>query len=142
MNYKHGHGSTQKPSRTYRSWYQMWTRCTNPNADQFKYYGGRGIAVCARWRDFRNFLSDMGERPAGMSLDRIKTECGYDKANCRWSDGSTQRRNKRTVRPVTAFGKSLTLPEWSCLIKVDRRVLWARRERGNSPERVVREYAQ
>ncbi len=138
VNHKHGHAG-QGQSRTYRSWYQMWTRCTNPKADQFKYYGGRGIRVTERWHSFESFLQDMGERPKGMSLDRIQTEGNYCKANCRWADSDTQRRNKRTVIPITAFGLTLTLPEWSERTGIDRRVLWARRKRGNSPEKIVAE---
>lgn len=138
MNFKHGHASRGQ-SRTYRSWYQMWTRCTNPKAVQFKHYGGRGIVVTDRWRSFENFLADMGDRPEGMSLDRILTDGHYCKGNCRWADSVTQRTNKRTVVPVTAFGLTLTLTEWSKRTGVDRRVMWARRKRGNSPEQIVAE---
>jgi hypothetical protein len=63
---RHGHAS--RGSRTYRTWKNMHVRCANPNASSYSRYGGRGITVCERWQDFRNFLRDMGERPLGMSL--------------------------------------------------------------------------
>ena len=50
-------------TRTYRIWCSMWTRCTNPKAIGWKYYGGRGIKVCKRWERFENFLKDMGVAP-------------------------------------------------------------------------------
>ncbi len=98
---KHGHGSAGE-SLTYSSWYNMRTRCENPRATQYALYGGRGIAVCARWADFTNFLADMGERPsAGHTLDRYPNKDGnYEPGNCRWATQSEQCRNKRTSRPV------------------------------------------
>jgi hypothetical protein len=96
---KHGHGSKgARRSPTYRSWCAMTERCTNPKASSFAHYGGRGIAVCPRWqggRGFENFLSDMGERPAGTSIDRIDVNGNYTPENCRWADAKTQRANQR-----------------------------------------------
>ena len=78
----------------YRSWQGAIQRCTNPNKHGFKNYGGRGISVCQRWRGrgigFKNFIEDMGKRPAGYSLDRIDTNGDYCPDNCRWADKSTQ----------------------------------------------------
>src|SRR5215467_4707732 len=56
---------------TFRSWSAMMQRCFNPKSTNFKYWGGRGITVCERWKTFENFRADMGERPPGRSLDRI-----------------------------------------------------------------------
>ncbi|MFE0766129.1 hypothetical protein [Streptomyces smyrnaeus] len=87
----HGHSRTS----IYGTWADMVARCTRPTHQRWADYGGRGITVCERWRDFANFLADMGERPAGMELDRIDNDRGYEPGNCRWADGSTQAKNRR-----------------------------------------------
>lgn len=84
-------------TRTYRIWGGMVNRCRNPKNRSFPRYGGVGITVCERWRSFPNFLADMGEAPAGMSIDRIDNAIGYEPANCRWADDLTQRLNRRSV---------------------------------------------
>ena len=53
---------------------------------------------------FENFLADMGERPAGRSLDRINNNRGYLPANCRWATRSEQNKNKRRHTLVTYVG--------------------------------------
>ena len=82
-------------SRAYNTWKNMRQRCSNSNRPDYKYYGGRGIRVCARWDSFAAFLIDMGEPPAGYSLDRRNNERGYSPKNCRWALRSTQMRNTR-----------------------------------------------
>lgn len=79
----------------------MIQRCTNPKSQYYALYGGAGIVVCNRWKDFGNFLTDMGERPAGLTLDRFPNNQGnYEPGNCRWATWSQQRRNQRRNRPV------------------------------------------
>lgn len=93
----HGHSKrvSADASPTYRSWQAMKHRCLNPRATKWDLYGGRGITVCARWMRFDTFLSDMGERPDGTSLDRIDPNGNYEPGNCRWATPLEQRHNRR-----------------------------------------------
>lgn len=79
----HGHRSRGR-SPTYNTWRSMVARCHNPKSDSYEFYGAKGITVCPEWLTFAKFLSDMGARPKGHTLDRIDSTLGYFKANCRW----------------------------------------------------------
>jgi hypothetical protein len=94
---RHGH-TIGGPSKTYSSWIAMWRRCTVPHYKMWEYYGGRGIVVCDRWKLFDNFLADMGERPEGLTLDRIDPDGNYELGNCRWATRKEQVDNRRISR--------------------------------------------
>jgi len=89
----------------------MRERCNNPNYKRFSDYGGRGITVCRRWSRFQNFLSDMGPRPVGHTLDRINNEGNYEPGNCRWATPKTQARNARSVRVYEFRGVVASIAE-------------------------------
>lgn len=93
-----GHRKGNDRSPTYGSWRMMNERCYRVNKPRFEQWGGRGITVCPQWRGrggFNQFLADMGERPEGMTLDRIDPEGNYEPGNVRWADAKTQAANKR-----------------------------------------------
>ena len=87
------HGMSNSP--TYRTWHCMLQRCENSENKNYKFYGGRGIKVCERWHDFKNFYEDMGDRPAGKTLDRSDDNGNYEFGNCKWSTMKEQCNNRR-----------------------------------------------
>ena len=98
-NAKHGHAKRRNISPTYITWRAMLARCLNPKHKDYARYGGMGITVHASWQGqngFENFIADVGERPAGTSLDRYPDPYGsYAKENCRWATRHEQRINQR-----------------------------------------------
>lgn len=78
----------------YSVWRSMIDRCRNPNNPSFHRYGGRGISMCERWKDFYLFVSDMGERPEGYTLERRNNDGNYEPGNCKWATRKEQQLNR------------------------------------------------
>jgi hypothetical protein len=99
----------------YRVWKSMKTRCSNPNAINWRHYGGRGIAICDRWStSFADFLADMGPSPSPRhSIERVDNARGYEPGNCVWATRKVQTRNTRRNRLLTIGGKTRTISEWA-----------------------------
>lgn len=97
----HGHCSYKdginRRTPIYHTWYSMKQRCLNPNKENYKYYGERGITVCDRWLEsFENFLEDMEATwKPGLSIDRKDVNGNYEPTNCKWSTPIEQLNNRR-----------------------------------------------
>ena len=124
--FKHGWYGTA----TYHAWNGMINRCTQPKMKHYKHYGGRGISVCPEWRDFRNFLRDMGPRPEGMSLDRINNDGNYEPGNCRWTTREEQRRNRRCTIFIEYQGERYALADFCKKMCLNRHKVYLRLKRG------------
>lgn len=108
-------------TRTYKSWDTMKQRCFNLNFNCFHRYGGRGITICTRWLEsFENFHADMGDRPEGMSLDRIDNNGNYEPENCRWSTAKEQANNRASNQKVTLNSQQYSVSALSELLKIDK----------------------
>jgi hypothetical protein len=123
----------------YQTWSNMKARCYNPKAANFKYYGGRGIAVCDRWKkSFENFVSDIGPKPSPKySLDRIDNDKGYSPENCRWAT-HVEQCNKRTSKTMLTYnGEELPLRTWADKQKINAMTLLSRINMGWSTEEAL-----
>lgn len=96
-SYRHG----QAKSRLYRIWCAMKKRCYDPKANNYRYYGGRGIVVCDEWKKdyvpFMEWAVSSGYKD-NLSIDRIDPDGNYTPENCRWVTMSVQNSNKNEFR--------------------------------------------
>ena len=117
------HGMSKTPE--YQAWADMKHRCFNPNHKSYSDYGGRGIAVCDRWKNsFEDFLADMGSRPtAKHSLDRIDNNADYSPENCKWSTKAEQQNNRRYNRLITIDDVTLTIAQWAEKMSISHQVI-------------------
>lgn len=99
--------------KTYQCWSDMKQRCRNVKHYLYKHYGARGIYVCDRWlNSYECFLDDMGQKPDGLTLDRVDNDGPYTVDNCRWATPQQQRVNQRSCVFLQFDGKRMTVEEW------------------------------
>lgn len=107
---------------TYNSWRSMRNRVLCDSCDNHKFYKGKNISICDRWiNSFDDFVSDMGERPIGTTLDRIDSNGNYEPSNCRWATMRVQQNNKYDLTEIEKDGEVKTIGEWSFEIDLDER---------------------
>lgn len=123
--------SESRPQTTeYRIWAHMKSRCNNPNVERYPHYGGRGIKVCDRWNNYSNFLSDMGRKPAGHSIERVNVDGNYEPSNCRWIPLSRQAHNKTNSAFIFECGNRITMTDFSRKYGIPVSTLFNRIDRG------------
>jgi hypothetical protein len=122
---------TSPMKKTKQCWSDMKQRCFNQKAKQYPNYGGRGITVCDEWvSSFKQFISDMGEKPEGKTLDRINNNDNYAPSNCRWATKTEQQSNRRNVNIIEFEGKKMTMREWAKYLGRHEATLSFRLKRG------------
>lgn len=115
-------------TRLYQIWYNMKTRCNNPNSRQYVYYGGRGISVCEVWEKYENFRKwamDSGYSDE-LTIERLDVNGDYEPNNCEWVTRKQQANNKRANRYIEFGGERRTVAEWADNLGMDKRALWDR----------------
>lgn len=137
INTKHSHASNGKRTKTHNSWHMMIQRCTNPNYNRYKDYGGRGIAICEEWLEFSNFLKDMGKRPPGYTLERRGNERGYCPENCYWATRKQQQRNTRRNHLIIHERKTQCVSAWAEETGISKNTILWRLNHGWSTERAL-----
>jgi len=118
------HGKTG--TRVYRIWKAMQTRCFNRNTKVWPRYGGRGITVCDRWMKFENFYADMGDPPAGFSIERVDNNGNYNPSNCKWIPLGEQALNQSRTIKIDVGGEVLTITELSKVVGASCLALYKR----------------
>lgn len=137
---KHGDTILGNKAPEYGVYRTMLSRCNNPNVIRYPIYGGRGIAVCAKWsgpHGYEAFLGDMGRRPVGTSIERIDSNGNYEPGNCRWATAKEQSNNTRRNRRIEYDGQIKTLAEWAGLTGISGSTIAHRLKSGWTVERAL-----
>lgn len=86
-------------------WSLMHARCSDPKNAAYKYYGGRGVKVCRRWKKYDNFLSDMGKKPVGCWIDLKDNSRNFTPKNSYWATREEQNKNRALNLAMAATAK-------------------------------------
>lgn len=113
-----------KKSIWYRKYYDMIRRCYSPKCPNYKYYGGRGITVCDRWRNsYTAFIKDMGvPNDKTLTIDRIDNSKGYSKDNCRWVDNKTNCRNRRNNYKLAVYKNDVYVNTFNSAVEASEKL--------------------
>ena len=112
------HGMTK--SRIYYIWSSMKQRCTNERCKEFRFYGHRGIGMCAEWMKFEAFARWAFENgyQENLTIERMDCNGNYEPCNCTFIPLREQGRNTRTVLRITTPDGYVTATEAAELLKV------------------------
>lgn len=124
------HGGKGTPA--YTAWRCMLARVVND-----RFYVERGIAVCDRWKRFPAFIEDLGQPPAGGTLERINNERGYEPGNCRWATRKEQARNTRRTVHIEHRGRVQSLAGWAEELGIKYWTLYSRHRAGWPIDRML-----
>lgn len=128
------HGDTPRGShkRLYETWQGMKQRTYNHNNKSYARYGGRGISVCAEWREsytnFRDWAIANGYSD-DLTIERIDVNGNYCPENCRWATSKEQCNNRRTNVLIEWNGKTQNIEQWSEETGIPYKVLHDRYKR-------------
>lgn len=130
-----GRENGNKETAEYRIWSGMRKRCTNPRAQRFDRYGGRGISICEKWSDFQQFFKDMGPRPTPRhSIERVDNDGNYCPENCRWATPEEQANNNSRNIIVLVEGVKMTLAAASDALGISYSSAYRRLKSGKLPK--------
>lgn len=137
-NEPHGQAGKGRFSPEYRSWRAMRKRCfAKVGTHHGDRYAARGIQICEAWDVFTVFLSDMGPKPAGSTLERKNNDLGYNKDNCVWATNGEQSRNRSSNRIVEINGTRMCLKDAAKLAGLKYCTVWQRLKSGWSIEEAL-----
>ncbi len=114
----------------YSSWCAILQRCYQTSSKSYRRYGGAGVRVCKRWHNFAHFVDDMGPRPPGLTIERIRNGEGYHPDNCRWATKQEQGRNRLDNHRIRYKGETKCLVEWCEMLGISHHTMQARLKRG------------
>ena len=134
----HGYTVGKNLHPTYKTWRGIRNRCLVTTNPKFSRYGGRGIKICKRWMDFKNFLADMGVKPTPQhSIERINNNGNYSPKNCKWATTAEQSRNRRSNIWLEFKGEKMICADWAKRVGINYATLKYRIKAGWSAEKVL-----
>ncbi len=126
MRSKRNHGLSH--TRLHRIWRGMRSRCSNPKADGYDIYGGRGITICLEWNDFMSFYrwATTSGYQEDLTIDRIDSDLGYTPKNCHWIPQAEQTYNRRAFRNNTSGyrGVYACRGKWQVSIGINKKLIY------------------
>ena len=123
----------------YNIWHSMRERCLCATYRDYKYYGGRGITICAEWSDYGAFRAWALSHGfcKGMTLDREDGNGNYEPGNCRWIPRGAQQENIRRAIMLTLNGDRKSLYRWARITGLSPDLLRTRHYNGWTDEQIL-----